>query len=331
MLSRRVRTSPRTAQLARASSPPYRHRSSPSVVSKPKPTSAKKTLSVPPPPTKAEAVEYIATPMTTVPSAVDEATQLLDAAKNTNSKSSGEEAHVFGPLLGFQTLNQVINWHKVTSLAVMVGACAVAGSTNLASLMYTAMHGAYGLIWCMKYQISPDKSFEDKIGTKVDFFVSWLILGALYWSGGLMTILTKGTNVVGGLTLGLPATNAAIQSGTYGVQLAVAVFLFTIGMYMHFVADAHKYFVLKERKGLITDGLFARTRNPNYLGEMIIYTGFALCANNIVLVASNLLMWSTLFRVNMLKKDKSLSRHKDFDEYQKRTNLLLPRLFASST
>ena len=280
--------------------------------------------------------------MTTIPSSADEATQLLDATKSTDSKSSAEEAHVFGPLLGFQTLNQVINWHKVTSLAVFVGACAFAGSMNLASLIYTAMHGAYGLIWCMKYQISPDKSFEDKIRTKVDFFVSWLILGTLYWSGGLMTILTKGTNVVGGLTLGLPATNAAIQSGTYGVQLAVAIFLFTIGMYMHFVADAHKFFVLKERKGLmakreetppglITDGLFARTRNPNYLGEMIIYTGFALCANNIVLVASNLLMWSTLFRVNMLKKDKSLSRHKGFDEYQKRTNLLLPRLFPSST
>ena len=28
-----------------------------------------------------------------------------------------------------------------------------------------------------------------------------------------------------------------------------------------------KYFVLRAKKGLITDGLFSRSRNPNYLGE----------------------------------------------------------------
>ncbi len=33
--------------------------------------------------------------------------------------------------------------------------------------------------------------------------------------------------------------------------------------------------MLKVRRGLITDGFFARTRNPNYLGEMMIYGSFA--------------------------------------------------------
>jgi steroid 5-alpha reductase family enzyme len=36
-----------------------------------------------------------------------------------------------------------------------------------------------------------------------------------------------------------------------------------------------KYFVLRARKGLITDGLFMLCRNPNYLGEMMIYGSFA--------------------------------------------------------
>ena len=36
-----------------------------------------------------------------------------------------------------------------------------------------------------------------------------------------------------------------------------------------------KYFVLRARRGLITDGLFSRCRNPNYLGEMMIYGSFA--------------------------------------------------------
>ena len=32
---------------------------------------------------------------------------------------------------------------------------------------------------------------------------------------------------------------------------------------------------MRAKKGLITDGLFSRCRNPNYLGEMMIYGAFA--------------------------------------------------------
>jgi Protein of unknown function (DUF1295) len=42
------------------------------------------------------------------------------------------------------------------------------------------------------------------------------------------------------------------------------------------VSDAQKFYILRERKGLIEDGLFTRTRNPNYLGEILIYVSFAI-------------------------------------------------------
>lgn len=45
-------------------------------------------------------------------------------------------------------------------------------------------------------------------------------------------------------------------------------------------ALAHKYSVLHARRGLITDGFFARTRNPNYLGEMVLYASFAILAGH---------------------------------------------------
>ena len=41
-----------------------------------------------------------------------------------------------------------------------------------------------------------------------------------------------------------------------------------------------RHFTLRMQPGLIEDGLFARTRNPNYFGELLIYSGFALSAAN---------------------------------------------------
>ena len=41
-----------------------------------------------------------------------------------------------------------------------------------------------------------------------------------------------------------------------------------IGVFLHYGSDAQKYFTLKYRKGLITEGFFSRCRNPNYLGEI---------------------------------------------------------------
>ena len=56
---------------------------------------------------------------------------------------------------------------------------------------------------------------------------------------------------------------------------AIVLFLYTIGNFFHYVSDAQKFFTLRERKGLIEDGLFTRTRNPNYLGEILIYLSYA--------------------------------------------------------
>ena len=51
--------------------------------------------------------------------------------------------------------------------------------------------------------------------------------------------------------------------------------VYILGIWLHHTADVQKYFVLRARKGLITDGLFSMSRNPNYLGEMFIYAAFA--------------------------------------------------------
>jgi steroid 5-alpha reductase family enzyme len=57
--------------------------------------------------------------------------------------------------------------------------------------------------------------------------------------------------------------------------LAIVLSVYAFGIFLHYVSDAQKYYTLKLQKGLIEEGLFARTRNPNYPGEILIYTAYA--------------------------------------------------------
>jgi hypothetical protein len=95
-------------------------------------------------------------------------------------------------------------------------------------------------------------------------------------------------------------------------------------------SDAQKFFVLQLRKGLIEDGLFARIRNPNYLGEVVIYSGFALASwhwQPFVVLAG----WFLYLVRNMRRKDESMYRHPEFAAYKHRTGMFLPSLGMGST
>ena len=47
-------------------------------------------------------------------------------------------------------------------------------------------------------------------------------------------------------------------------------------------------------------------RNPNYLGEMLIYGSFALIANNLVGYLICFFIWILIFLPNILVKDRRL-------------------------
>jgi steroid 5-alpha reductase family enzyme len=108
----------------------------------------------------------------------------------------------------------------------------------------------------------------------------------------------------------------------FGVVLPIYI----IGVFLHYVSDAQKYYTLKLQKGLIEEGLFGRTRNPNYLGEILIYVSYALMSLHwlpFLILAG--WVFGFFFR-NMLKKDRSMSRHPRFEQYRRRTGLLFPKL-----
>lgn len=63
-------------------------------------------------------------------------------------------------------------------------------------------------------------------------------------------------------------------------RIGCSLCLFIFGMFIVMGTDCQKYFTLKVKKGLITEGFFKWTRNPNYLGEMMVFTSFLTLAND---------------------------------------------------
>ena len=94
-------------------------------------------------------------------------------------------------------------------------------------------------------------------------------------------------------------------------------------------ADCQKYFTLKYKKGLFTDGVFKYTRNPNFLGEMMIYGVYAGLANH--WIGYLIYAYACLFFFSrMLNKDMRISRHPEWAAYREQSSLLIPwKIFSS--
>jgi steroid 5-alpha reductase family enzyme len=173
--------------------------------------------------------------------------------------------------------------------------------------LYLALHGVYGVLWVIKSRVFGDASWERPLTPRRGLK---LVAGlAAYWAAPWLL-----------MSSGREAPAAAL-----GAWVALGVF----GVFQHFAADMQKHTTLRLRPGvLLTEGLWARTRNPNYLGELCIYAAFAG-------LSQHPLPWALFGAIilaewvpNMRRKDASLARYPAFAEYKARTGLLLPRFFV---
>jgi len=206
-------------------------------------------------------------------------------------------------------LSWVINLQKGGTLPFVLLLMAVTGNTSTTAWIYAALHGSYGLCWLLKDRTFPDPGWEQRV-TFGGALNAWLLVLGLYWIAPVLI-------VVGGLEAP-PA------------RLAVATLIYALGVVLMMGSDAQKYFVLKARRGLVTDGFFARIRHPNYLGEMMLYGSFALVAGHWAPWAVLAWVWSAVFLPNILKKEASMARYPEWAAYCARTGALLPRLFAAA-
>ena len=162
------------------------------------------------------------------------------------------------------------------------------------------------MLWLLKERIFPDRQWQQPIG----WFpaVGMFLVLALYCLAPLLLISS-------GAVPPLPL-----------VALAIALNL--LGVFLHFGSDAQKHFVLKLQPGLIDAGFFARSRNTNDLGELLINLSIALLAMHWLAYAVLAGFGFVVFLPNMSKKDASLSLYPSFAAYRERSGLLLPKLLG---
>lgn len=192
-----------------------------------------------------------------------------------------------------------------------------------AMCVYFVMHGSYGLLWYLKHMNFPDASFEDYITVTCAsivwaFFLGpYLVFGYLIASGECY--LTKDST-----DLSLPAEPSKLRKYW-------CLFCYIFGICLTLTSDAQKTMILKhvtKRPFLINDGLFSRTRNPNYLGEIMLYSSFAMITGHWLSYAVITFAFSTVFVLRMWQKEVSLRKKPGFEEYSQRSNLLLPKVMG---
>ena len=185
---------------------------------------------------------------------------------------------------------------------------------NTEAIIYLALHGTYGFLWVTKSFIYPDKQWESKVNILYGFLI-WIVL-SLYWLSAY--VIVTGNHFM----------KMKIFENCGPGYLGVLISFYIIGVFLHFTSDMQKYISLKLNPGkLITEELFARSRNTNYLGELFIYLGFILIAKDFLPLIALFIVIVFVWVPNMINKDKSLSRYSNFNEYKRKAKMFFPFLF----
>ena len=179
-------------------------------------------------------------------------------------------------------------------------------------MVYLAIHGSYGFFWVLKSRIFPDKTWEVKVPLYYGFVI-WFGL-SLYWIAPWIIISETFYDIS--------------MISNINTIIALGIFIYVFGVFLHFTSDMQKFTQLKHKPGqLIDDSLFKRCRNMNYFGELLIYSSFALLSMHWIPWAVLLLFIILVWAPNMIRKDKSLEKYDNFEDYKKGSKLFIPFIY----
>lgn len=128
----------------------------------------------------------------------------------------------------------------------------------------------------------------------------------------------------------LPATYAIVNGLSFNLGSILFLLLSLCAVTMQGIADVQMHKYRKNKKEpFICVGLWKYSRHPNYLGEILMWWGVALsvwCADTsaFYLLSGALANTVLFFSVSIPLADKRQSRKDGFEEYKRRTRMLLP-------
>ena len=106
-------------------------------------------------------------------------------------------------------------------------------------------------------------------------------------------------------------------------SLALGALVIVPGLLVRAFASGH----VRKNEALATSGPYAHTRNPLYLGSLLIGIGFAVAARSWWVGIALVLMFFAIYFPVILDEEAFLrQKFPDFDEYAKRVPRLLPRV-----
>jgi protein-S-isoprenylcysteine O-methyltransferase Ste14 len=108
-------------------------------------------------------------------------------------------------------------------------------------------------------------------------------------------------------------------------SLAAGTLVAIPGILLRALASGH----VKKNEELTTSGPYAYTRNPLYLGSLIMSIGFAIAARSVWVLLVMLVMFVAIY-LPVIRSEESFLREKfsNFDDYAQSVPRLLPRLSA---
>ncbi|GMI43857.1 hypothetical protein TeGR_g6820 [Tetraparma gracilis] len=224
----------------------------------------------------------------------------------TNFIELGIPAMIPTPMLG--KLCWTINFQKCFCWAWCLGLMHYYGTWDHApSWMYLSMHGTYGMLWCLKELIFPDMSWQKPSSLLTHIIAMVVVLAPYYYFSW--------------------SINANRTPASFPL-MAICNAVHCLGCVLMMAADSQKHYVLKAKKGLITDGWFAYCRNTNYLGEMMIYGSYAALSQDWISWAILVYVWGLAFGRNMMAKEERCMKKPGGPEYIARSGLILPDLYS---
>jgi protein-S-isoprenylcysteine O-methyltransferase Ste14 len=156
---------------------------------------------------------------------------------------------------------------------------------------------------------------------------SWLQRGSYYGANVANITWTKIARRIR-VPMGFAFTGLYLWLATpTAVSIAIGSALIIPGLAIRALASGH----VKKNEQLTTTGPYAYTRNPLYLGSLILAVGFAISGRNWWIAAGIVLMFLAIYAPVIRGEERFLGEQfPEYAEYARQVPRLLPRLSSHS-